>query len=58
MKTAKMTLRLALAAGVALAFGAGAAQAETLRLLTWGGYAPDAVVKMFKEQTGIDVEVT
>ena len=33
-------------------------QAETLRLLTWGDYAPDAVVKKFKEQTGIDVEVT
>ena len=34
------------------------AEAETLRLLTWGGYAPDAVVKKFKEETGIDVEVT
>ena len=34
------------------------AAAETLRLLTWGGYAPDAVVKKFKEETGIDVEVT
>lgn len=32
--------------------------AETLRLLTWGGYAPDAVVQKFKEETGIDVEVT
>jgi spermidine/putrescine transport system substrate-binding protein len=32
--------------------------AETLRLLTWGDYAPDAVIKKFKEQTGIDVEVT
>lgn len=58
MTTAKKTFRLALAAGVVLAFGAGAVQAETLRLLTWGGYAPDAVVKMFKKQTGIDVEVT
>ena len=43
-------------AGVALA--AGSAQAEELRLLTWGGYAPDEVVKMFKEETGIDVKVT
>jgi spermidine/putrescine transport system substrate-binding protein len=34
------------------------AQAETLRLLTWGGYAPDAVIDKFKEETGIDVEVT
>ena len=37
---------------------AGAAQAETLRLLTWGGYAPDDVVQMFEEQTGHTVEVT
>lgn len=46
---------LALALG---AFAAQAAQAETLRLLTWGGYAPDAVVDMFEAETGIDVEVT
>lgn len=32
--------------------------AETLRLLTWGGYAPESVIKMFKDETGIDVEVT
>ncbi|WP_425100217.1 extracellular solute-binding protein [Tropicibacter sp. S64] len=36
----------------------GAAQADTLRLLTWGGYAPDDVVQMFEEQTGHTVEVT
>ncbi|WP_245417870.1 extracellular solute-binding protein [Cohaesibacter celericrescens] len=41
-----------------LAFVAGSAQAEELRLLTWGGYAPDEVVKLFKEETGIDVKVT
>ena len=34
------------------------AQAEELRLLTWGGYAPDDVVEMFEKETGIDVEVT
>ncbi|MDX1738075.1 MAG: extracellular solute-binding protein [Alphaproteobacteria bacterium] len=34
------------------------AQAETLRLLTWGGYAPEAVIEKFKAETGIDVEVT
>jgi spermidine/putrescine transport system substrate-binding protein len=33
-------------------------EAETLRLLTWGDYAPDAVIKKFKDATGIDVEVT
>lgn len=38
---------------------AGAAQAETLRLLTWGGYAPDNVIKAFEaEYPDINVEVT
>lgn len=35
-----------------------AAQAETLRLLTWGGYAPDDVIEMFEAETGHTVEVT
>jgi spermidine/putrescine transport system substrate-binding protein len=34
------------------------ASAETLRLLTWGGYAPDDVVAMFEAETGHTVEVT
>ncbi|WP_018689544.1 extracellular solute-binding protein [Ahrensia kielensis] len=34
------------------------AQAETLRLLTWGGYAPDDVVAKFEAETGHKVEVT
>jgi len=42
----------------AVAFTAGTANAETLRLLTWGGYAPEKVIEMFKAETGIDVEVT
>ncbi len=46
-----------LASAVALS-GAVSAQAETLRLLTWGGYAPEGVIKMFKAETGIDVKVT
>lgn len=36
----------------------GAAQAETLRLLTWGGYAPEEVIAKFEEETGHTVEVT
>lgn len=44
--------------GVGMALAAAQAQAETLRLLTWGGYAPDKVVEMFKAETGITVEVT
>ena len=34
------------------------AQADTLRLLTWGGYAPDDVVEMFEKETGHEVKVT
>ncbi|MEZ5647733.1 MAG: extracellular solute-binding protein [Alphaproteobacteria bacterium] len=36
----------------------GSAEAKSLRLLTWGGYAPKDVVDDFKKETGIDVEVT
>ena len=48
----------ALALGGALLAAVVPARAETLRLLTWGDYAPDAVVKKFKAETGIDVQVT
>lgn len=37
---------------------AGSAQAETLKLLTWKGYAPQKVVDAFEKETGINVEVT
>lgn len=37
---------------------ASAAQAETLKLLTWKGYAPQALVEKFQKETGIAVEVT
>ena len=50
----KLTLS-ALALSVATAQGVSA---ETLRLLTWGGYAPDDVVQMFEAETGHTVEVT
>ncbi|MGR3270207.1 extracellular solute-binding protein [Thalassococcus profundi] len=40
------------------ALGAQSAQAETLHLLTWGGYAPEEVIAMFEEETGHTVEVT
>jgi spermidine/putrescine transport system substrate-binding protein len=45
-------------AASAVLIAAGTAQAEELRLLTWSGYAPDDVVAMFEEETGIDVQVT
>ena len=48
-----------LIAGVILLCCATPSQAETLRLLTWGGYAPDAVIALFeKKYPDIDVEVT
>ena len=53
----KLVLPL-LTASVALALS-GAANAETLRLLTWGSYAPDNIIEMFEEKyPDIDVEVT
>ncbi|PWW01951.1 spermidine/putrescine-binding protein [Hoeflea marina] len=45
--------------GAAILCGTLHGQAETLRLLTWGGYAPDAVIKLFEEKyPDIDVAVT
>ncbi|MBV1866689.1 MAG: extracellular solute-binding protein [Marinosulfonomonas sp.] len=55
--TNKLKLSLTVAA-LSVAGFAGTASAETLRILTWGGYAPDSVVDMFTAETGIDVEVT
>ncbi len=43
---------------VASALSMTAAQADTLRLLTWGGYAPEEVIAMFEAETGHTVEVT
>jgi spermidine/putrescine transport system substrate-binding protein len=43
----------------ATSLSASQASAETLRLLTWGSYAPDNVIKLFEEKyPGTKVEVT
>ncbi len=49
-----------LSAIAAAAFGiASIAQAETLRLLTWGSYAPEELIQKFEQENpGITVEVT
>ena len=53
------TLLSAGAFAFAVASATSAAQAETLRLLTWGGYAPDNVIELFEAKyPDIDVEVT
>lgn len=53
-----MKSNLFLSTVAVLALSSAAANAETLRLLTWGGYAPDEVIAMFEAQTGHTVEVT
>ncbi|MFV2033876.1 MAG: extracellular solute-binding protein [Halocynthiibacter sp.] len=59
MKSIRTIITSGIAATAVLAIGAGLpAQAQTLRLLTWGGYAPENVVQMFTKETGIEVKVT
>ncbi|MDF1609270.1 extracellular solute-binding protein [Hoeflea sp. YIM 152468] len=55
-----MIMKLAIAGLLATTvMAAGPAQAETLRLLTWGSYAPDELVKKFEAANpDITVEVT
>ena len=53
-----MSLKVILASSAAALLVASPASAETLRLLTWGGYAPDAVIEKFEAETGHEVEVT
>src|SRR5690554_8136396 len=48
----------ALATLLAATTASGTLMAEELRLITWGGYAPDEVVAQFEEETGIDVKIT
>lgn len=55
----KSVLAVAIPAiGLAVAGWVTSVSADTLRLLTWGGYAPENVIQMFEEQTGHTVEVT
>ena len=55
MKIQFTTLALAAAA---LMTSAAHADDKTLRLLTWGGYAPKDVIEQFTKETGFKVEVT
>jgi len=43
---------------VVAALATQSVQAEELRLLTWGGYAPEEVIALFEAETGHTVEVT
>ncbi len=52
------TAVVVLCAVVFLAFSVTGATADTLRLLTWKGYAPKVLVEKFEKETGITVKVT
>ncbi len=55
----KLGTKLLAATALMLVSSAPFAQAETLRLLTWGSYAPEELIKKFEEENpDIDVEVT
>ncbi|MEW7006248.1 MULTISPECIES: extracellular solute-binding protein [unclassified Lentilitoribacter] len=55
----KTTYKLAGIVSALMLSTAPIAQAETLRLLTWGSYAPEALVQKFEERyPDIEVEVT
>lgn len=59
MRMTTTTLVTVTTLGLALGASAPQAQAETLRLLTWGSYAPENVIEMFEAKyPDIDVEVT
>lgn len=59
MRGSSSALLAAGALALALVFGGSPAEAETLRLLTWGNYAPDEVIARFeKAYPDIKVEVT
>jgi spermidine/putrescine transport system substrate-binding protein len=53
-----MKLGLASTTVLVAALSTTSLSADTLRLLTWGGYAPDDVIAMFEAETGHTVEVT
>ena len=54
-----MNMKSTTATAIVLALAVGqTAYADTLRLLTWGGYAPENVVELFEAETGHTVEVT
>ena len=49
---------LLLTAIICLALSTSASAADTLKLLTWKGYAPQELVDKFEKETGIKVELT
>lgn len=50
--------RITLLTAACCLFMATAVQAETLKILTWKGYAPQMLIEKFEKDTGIKVEAT
>jgi spermidine/putrescine transport system substrate-binding protein len=55
MKSIRSIAAAVLALGIV---GAASAQEKTLRLLTWGDYAPADIVAQFEKESGYKVEIT
>jgi len=53
-----MMMKKLLAGAVALALTSSVMAKDTLKIITWKGYAPKALVSAFEKETGIDVKVT
>src|SRR5277367_4620730 len=52
------TLFLLLALGCVIGAPARADDAKVLRIISWADYVPAALIAQFKQETGIQVEVT
>ncbi len=53
-----MFMKKVLLGAIVVALSSSAMAKETLKIITWKGYAPKALVKQFEKETGIDVQVT
>lgn len=53
-----MMMKRMLLSAIALTLSTGAIAKDTLKIITWKGYAPKELVKAFEKETGIDVKIT
>lgn len=53
-----MILKKLILGAVVLTFSSAAMSKETLKIITWKGYAPKAIVTAFEKETGIKVKIT
>lgn len=53
-----MILQKLILGAVVLTFSSAAMSKETLKIITWKGYAPKSIVTAFEKETGIKVKIT